>query len=338
MPLTRVKLTRFTAFEHLDLPLSPGVNIFIGANSTGKTHLLKVMYAACDVTKTKGELPEKLYRVFLPQEQLGRLVHRQRGVTEASAEVYRDGTHVGIVFTTRDTAASAKVRNAAGWSKVAMECAYIPVKEMLANAPGFRSHYQLREVHFEEVYADIIDRAFLDPLRGTPDAPRTVLLELIRKGIKGRVTTKGEVFYLSSPEGNLEFTLLAEGFRKLGLLYRLVQNGTLTNGSVLFWDEPEANLNPSMMGTVVDILLRLQEMGVQIFLATHDYVMLKQFDLRAKPDNQVRYHALYRDPDTHGVIASSTDQYALIEPNAISDTFADLYDADVRRALGRDAQ
>ena len=38
---------------------------------------------------------------------------------------------------------------------------YIPSKDMLANAPGFRSLYAAREVHFEETYRDILDRALL---------------------------------------------------------------------------------------------------------------------------------------------------------------------------------
>lgn len=41
-----------------------------------------------------------------------------------------------------------------------------------------------------------------------------------------------------------EFNLVAEGIRKMVLLWQLVKNGTLEKGSVLFWDEPEANINP----------------------------------------------------------------------------------------------
>ena len=52
MTLTRVRLERFTAFEELDLELSPGINVLVGANGTGKTHLMKVCYAACEVSKT----------------------------------------------------------------------------------------------------------------------------------------------------------------------------------------------------------------------------------------------------------------------------------------------
>ncbi len=48
---------------------------------------------------------------------------------------------------------------AANWNASPIESVYIPVKEMLANAPGFRSLYAQREIHFESIYADIIDRA-----------------------------------------------------------------------------------------------------------------------------------------------------------------------------------
>ena len=50
----------------------------------------------------------------------------------------------------------------------------------------------------------------------------------------GRVIVKQEEFFLKSRQGMLEFTLLAEGLRKLGLLWTLIQNGTLLNGFVLF--------------------------------------------------------------------------------------------------------
>ena len=62
--LTRIRLERFTAFGRLDLELTPGINVFIGANGTGKTHLLKVAYAACDAAKTGASVADKLARIF----------------------------------------------------------------------------------------------------------------------------------------------------------------------------------------------------------------------------------------------------------------------------------
>ena len=53
MALTRVELENFTAFRSLKLDLCPGVNVLVGANGTGKTHLMKVCYAACDVSGSR---------------------------------------------------------------------------------------------------------------------------------------------------------------------------------------------------------------------------------------------------------------------------------------------
>ena len=43
MTITRIELERFTAFEKLDFQPSPGVNVLIGGNGTGKTHLMKIV-------------------------------------------------------------------------------------------------------------------------------------------------------------------------------------------------------------------------------------------------------------------------------------------------------
>ena len=74
----------------------------------------------------------------------------------------------------------------------------------------------------------------------------------------------------------LEVELAAEGFRKLGILQRLIENGHILPNATgpLFWDEPESNLNPSLMKQLVIILLEMAREGQQIFLATHDYVVL----------------------------------------------------------------
>ena len=85
MAIRRIKLERFTVFEKLDLDLSSGINIFIGANGTGKTHLMKVAYSACDISKTKMGFAEKLIGVFLPSGRaIGRLVKRQKVLRRSS--------------------------------------------------------------------------------------------------------------------------------------------------------------------------------------------------------------------------------------------------------------
>ncbi len=126
---------------------------------------------------------------------------------------------------------------------------------------------------------------------------------------------------------------MAEGYRKLGLLWILIQNGTLLNGSALFWDEPETNLNPKLMKAVVGILLELQRIGVQIFLTTHDYVILKEFDLQSQAEDSIAFHSLYRNEETGEIECSTTPHYLDIAPNAIDDTFGDLVTREIQKSM-----
>ena len=146
----------------------------------------------------------------------------------------------------------------------------------------------------------------------------------------GTVVVKGEEFFLRR-HGDLEFTLLAEGIRKLGLLYLLIQNGSLAEGSVLFWDEPETNLNPSLFKPVIEILLQLQRIGVQVLLATHDYVILKEIDLQTRDTDRVAYHALYQQDSA--VSIDTSHDYRHIHKNAITETFDDLYNRELGRVF-----
>lgn len=340
--IEQIKLERFTAFESLTLPFSSGINVLIGENGTGKTHLLKAVYAACDVSKSQKSLADKVNRVFLPsKEQIGRLVKRKSVSTTGSFEVTRKLLPLDKSITIRlslsnhtKEPAKATVSGAHKlWQEHPVESVYIPVKDMMANAPGFRSLYSLRHIHFEEVYADIIDRVFLGSLKGPTDQARQKLLGILQQSMDGKVIAKNEEFFLKNQQGELEFTLLAEGIRKLGLLWVLIQNGTLLNGSVLFWDEPETNLNPKLMRTVVEILIELQRMGVQLFISTHNYSLLKEFDLQKSATDQVLFHSLYRD-GTGSIKADSFTDYDALTPNAIDDAFAGMVDREIHQSMG----
>lgn len=337
--IIHVKLDNFTSFARLDQSFSTGVNVIIGANGTGKTHLLKVLYAAAAITtgedREKG-FARKLLGVFNPyQARMTRLIRRQQGLTAAEITVARDdGAKLkAVIDNQKADVKNVRVTGEKKWQEAHLESAYIPVKEMLAHAPGFLATAAKREIAFEEVYVDIIKKAFLPTLKGAPDAKRRRLLDTLQKAIEGKVIAKGEHFFLKNNQGELEFTLLAEGMRKLALIWLLIQNGILLSGSVLFWDEPEANLNPALMGQVVEIILELQRLGVQVFLTTHNYVLLKEFDLRQREDDAIRYISLYRDAQK-AVVANASDHYAGIDPNAIAATFSDLYDRELARSLG----
>ncbi len=340
--LVHVDLENFTVFSRLSLDLSPGVNVIIGANATGKTHLLKVLYAACAITARADKektFSQKLRGVFQPfQGKLGRLVKRQSEGGTALIRITREsGGPLSLKFSSRAKAAeSSKGVGEAEWKQTESLCTYVPVKETLANAPGFLSTMAMRAMAFDETYEDILYRAFYPPLKGEMDADRKRIVDELQRTIGGIVVQKQEYFFLKNSLGELEFTLVAEGIRKLALIWVLIQNGILLEGSVLFWDEPEANINPNLMGVVVDIMLELQRMGVQIVLATHNYVILKEFDLRKTASDAIKYISLFRN-DQGEIQADTNDEYRRLDHNAIADTFSDLYNRDIERALGSDS-
>ena len=341
MTLTRVRLENFTAFDELDLELSPGINVLVGANGTGKTHLMKVCYAACDITRTGILFYEKVLNVFLPSVRNGnRLIKGQPegwgdlpGGT-SYIEIHTKDKKLRVVMSTDGYDDGLSIGDSK-WPGSVIESVYIPVKEMLSNAPGFRSLYAQREIHFEEVYRDILDRAFLPLLRHITYEPYGRLIANLQKAMGGVVVSgENEEFFLETSDGFIEFTLLAEGLRKLALLSILIQNGSLKEGSVLFWDEPETNLNPRLYGVVMEVLLELQRNGVQIFLATHDYGILKELELLMHEGDEVEFHSLYHDEDTGEIACNSARKYLDIHPNAIEEAFEEIYDRQIERSLG----
>ncbi len=346
MTLTRVELEQFTAFALLKLDLCRGINVLIGTNGTGKTHLMKVCYAACDVSRSPADdFARKLVAVFLPSgRRLRRLVRQQQGADgEATIRVRRGALKLEASFRSRPRLFSLDPSTFTdhdpdqamkAWARERVESVYVPVKEMLSNGPGFRSLYSKREVHFEEVYSDILDRAYLPALRRPVDDRHEQLLARLETVIGGTVVVENEEFFLRNEHGNIEFSLLAEGVRKLALLWLLIRNGVMRPGSVLFWDEPETNLNPKLFGLLMEVFLELQRAGVQIFLATHDYVILKELDLRAGETDEVAFHAFHRNEETGGIDCATTRGYRDVHPNVIADTFTDLYDREIARSLG----
>ena len=131
-------------------------------------------------------------------------------------------------------------------------------------------------VEFDDTFLDIIAAAKVDISRGMDSAVKKKYLNVLQKISDGKVTLYEDRFYLKpGTQAKLEFSLVAEGIRKIALLWQLIKNGTLEKGSVLFWDEPEANINPKYIPVLEELLIMLESEGVQIFVSTHDYFLHK---------------------------------------------------------------
>ncbi|MBC7647134.1 MAG: ATP-binding protein [Pseudopedobacter sp.] len=335
--ITRLKIENFTAFDSLELDFGEGIHAFIGANGTGKTHLLKIMYSLNNGYVHNGSYINiehfKFFMAFQPNimnnKSLLRDINRYSDV-----EVNINTTSIGLrIFANNNVMPKIKSTDDSYESlDNVLRVVFIPVKDMLGNAKGFQSLFRLREISFETVYDDILTRAYLPKLK-IPNPNYKPLLEKIEKFIGGKVESRDEEFYLITDKKALELSLVAEGWRKFALLWLLLQNGSLEGGSVLFWDEPEANLNPSALPLLAHILLQLSREGVQVFLATHSYVLLKELDLQKK-EHPVNYHSLYFEDGE--VRASTAQDYDDIQHNLIEQENVRLYHAELGYLLEPD--
>ena len=340
--INSITVKNFTAFNALDVKFSDGINVFLGANSTGKSHLLKLMYAVCAANKPlykeltgdpKRYLSDKLKGVFKPEGKIGRLCrNEEKAIVRVDLIPERF-----IEFAFSSDIDEVVVTDNEEYEKYSYEPVFIPPKEMLSLFEGFSSLYLKRELTIDETYFDLCQAMETPKLKGKPYEKISSLIETIKDICGGEfLLVRQKKFYYKPKKGEmLEIELAAEGFRKLGILQRLIESGHIMPGASgpLFWDEPEANLNPALVKHLVTVLLELSRKGQQIFLATHDYVVLKWLDLLSQSNDRILFHALYKN-DENEIEINSTDDYLKICPNAIDDAYAELVDREIDHTMG----
>lgn len=340
MKFQSIKLREFTVFENCDIGFSQGINVFIGENATGKTHLLKLLYSAAQASRHDVSFSRKIVGAMQPDKLcIYRLLSRTRENNTASVAVQAlnsAGTarRLQVSFSRHTKKWDAKVTGEETWEKDfgGKSSIFIPVREILSNCYNLPAAVNAGNIRFDDTYVDIINSAKINISVGRDSAAKVRLLTELEKLTHGKVTYDAQTdeFYLRVGNSRQEFNLIAEGIRKLALLWQLVKNGTLETGSVLFWDEPEANLNPSCIPVVAAFLSALQKTGVQIFLATHDYMLSKYLELYCRDQDSLLFHSLSSGQEEQSAVryvqCSSSPTFGGLEHNAILDSFNSLLD------------
>lgn len=333
MPLTKIEVENFTVFDKIVIPFGEGLNVLVGENGMGKTHIMKIIYAACQASKHDVSFPQKTVMLFRPeQSSIARLVNRNKnGNDTAMISVESDTAKIGMIFSTKTRKWDAEIRTEEKWEKQMshLSSVFIPAKEILSNAWNLDAAVKMGNVEFDDTYLDIIAAAKIDISRGNDSLVRKQYLDILQKITTGRVALHDNRFYLKpGTQAKLEFNLVAEGLRKIALLWQLIKNGTLEKGAILFWDEPEANINPKYIPVLAELLIMLEREGVQIFVSTHDYFLSKYIEVKRREDTNVQYVSLFKDEDNK-VRCEVAEAFELLEHNAIMDTFRQLYREEI---------
>ena len=336
----------FTTFDRINISFSPGINVIIGENGTGKTHLLKAAYALTGTGAIKGSgsafevaLTDVLVKLFLPLE--GKLPALRKWGESGKAVLAADfsaGRRLSAVF--GDEAEYLSVMDDNFPRHYTDAPIFIPSRESLSFLAGFDALYERFDLPFDSTFRNLSLLLCTPALRSEKAEPFVRrMMEAIEKICGGRFAfgSEGSVVFASGDE-RYSANASAEGFLQFGVLYRLLENGSIRPGESgpLLWDLPETSLNPKLLKVLAWMLLELARNGQQIVLATHSYVLMKYLDLlRDGPKGDaVRYHSLHRD-EGGTVKLESVDNYNHLSANSIAETYLNLYDTEVERAFGR---
>jgi len=342
MAIKSISIQNFTVFSDIKIDFCEGVNVLIGENGTGKTHLLKILHAFCNTKSSyidignerKKEVNEFSHNVeyyFGAHHPEKRKLIRNYDYSDIDIDTDR--------FATIDIATNNGKREFfifpmeqdefgdTGYAYtpfIDSPCAFIPAKDMLTHG-GLEWDYAERNLPFDGTLIDVLRRAGVSTLK-TLSVEMKCIADKISKIIGGKVLFRPPKYYVEKDGKLIDFNLEAEGFKKLGLVYRLIETGYIQKGSVLLWDEPDANINPKRIPEIVKILLELEQQGVQIFLATHDYNLMKYFSMAKKDHNRVSFYSLYKT--NNSVACECEDDYDLLKHNAIVDAEIKLLEDD----------
>jgi len=336
MAVNKIEIKKFTVFNNVTIQAGSGLNVIIGENGTGKTHLLKLIFIAKYLRPADGHLPsgECLINEVSNYDLESLLYSLANGVFKLNSDkvsnllfqhniskCMADGTNFLAQAAADDiisrTPPHNPVLNSESYaiyitSDKLHQPVFIPTKEMLSMSKLlYVNEKYSKAMGIDQTLTDIILEA-RNILLDTPPTMAQEVTATLEKYIRGKVYTKddpmgGISFWIEKHNGmNIPFSMEAEGIRKLGLLWRLLMNGSINEDTVLLWDEPEANISPKLTPVLVDTLMELSRQGVQIFIATHDYAFAKYFEIRQKENDNVLFHSLYKTGDDVRVETKST--------------------------------
>jgi energy-coupling factor transporter ATP-binding protein EcfA2 len=307
----------FTSVPSEIWKFSPGLNVIVGENGLGKSHVLKSLYSILK-TQSPGNLavngvqPEKLGKNQLEKkiadeltgnmrpDSLGRLVKRQQGRGKAEISVYFKDKNLDVGFSFATNSKTQVDVTTMPTSYLKKPPVFIPTRELITLCPWFVSLYDSYNVPFEKAWRDTVLLLGAPSLRGPREAKLRDMLLPIEEAMGGKVEVDNNGrFFLKVNGGRMEATLVAEGLRKFAMLARLISTGVLLEQGYLFWDEPETNLNPKLIAVLAHVIVGLADQGIQIFLATHSVFLLREIAIitDGRKKSKSRYFALVASGD-----------------------------------------
>ena len=354
--IQRITIKNFLSHESFSIENLPSITVFIGENDTGKTGLLKLLYAttkSLEIFSRKNSsfgasykkvLAEKLFTTFQPRKNgIGDLVYKG-SKEKLSVDIrfkkndkpnYQQDLRFsfGDSTTQNITDCTEQIDNAPN----DFNALFLPSKEVLT---AFKAIKFTRDPHFllgfDDTYLDLINALEIPTQKGNVAAELAKVnrdLEDLFEGVVNQ-TDKDESFIFK--KGNTEFSMsmTAEGIKKIGIITTLIRSRQLGKNTILFLDEPETALHPKAVRELMEMIVKMSKAGVQILLSTHSYFVIKQLTNCAKRDNLEILCCSLEKEKGKSVIANFSNLKDGLPDNPIVEEALKMFDEEIKIDLG----
>lgn len=335
--ITRLELRNFGPLASLEWAKLGQINLVIGSNGAGKTFLLKSLYTAIRTLEEykRGSNPrtaaeilwDKLHWTF-QADTIGDLVTKGASGNlvfkcwvDGKPFAYGFGRDTTKQITTPENLVPPRSSNSI----------FLPAKEVLSLQPIIlRSRETEQEFGFDDTYLDLARALGQSTQRGRNYLEFANSRSSLEAMLGGRIEYDAGAKRWVFRKGNQRFPIgvAAEGVKKIAILDTLLGNRYLDLGSIIFIDEPESALHPVALTQLLDIVAALATRGIQFFLASHSYFVVKKLFLIAQ-EKDISIPVIAAD----GAGWRSADLKTGMPDNAIIAESIRLYEQEVSLAL-----
>jgi len=349
--ISKIHLKNFVHFIEFKWEKVGKLNVIIGENDTGKTNLLKLLYSTSRAwskfTTDKKNNRDKPFNVTLADKILDTFQPRANGIGDLVSKKSKSKLEVEIVyFSDSENQQSIQFQFSRDAKRIITDTnvfiepcreenfnsIFIPPKEVLTAFDAIQSTRTEEKwmYGFDDTYIDLIKLLQIDTVQGKQSGKLPTIIKGLEELMNGKIhQRKGEEkFKYRRGSEEYSMSMTAEGIKRIGIYITLINNRQLHPGSVLFLDEPEAELHPKAIRVLGNMIYNFSQSGIQVFVSTHNYFLLKQLELKARENKTEVQCCSLRNID--GVItASFSDLQNGMPDNPIVEVALELFDQEI---------
>ncbi|MDO7896677.1 ATP-binding protein [Pseudomonas citrulli] len=336
--LNSVELDNFGPLHHIRWGKLSNINLIIGANSSGKTFLLKALYCSMrtleeyqrgnDQRSAAEILADKLYWTF-QADKIGDLVAKNADGPLIS-KIKFDSREFRYSFGRDTTKNITSLENHILPQE--SNSIFLPPKEVLSLQNIILKSRDLdKEFGFDDTYYDLAKALRMAPTKGKNHAHFARARGSLENMFDGKVEFDSKTNRWQFKKGNQKFPIgaTAEGVKKIAILDTLLGNRYLSKDSVVFIDEPESALHPVAISQLIGIIVSLADSGIQFFIASHSYFVVKALYIAAQKNHMSVPVLSFIQKEW-----AADDLLSGMPDNPIIDESIRLYEEEVELTLG----